>query len=204
MNFLKLLNIYLLYLFFYSYQLNYSLKYSISFSEKKKIYDRLSLYITKDSRFMEKSFIDYGSRINKALLEVIKGILLDLSVSNISTNHCFYITFDTKHKEVQISSNLKKQYPSEMTIILQNQFWDLNINDSFFQVTLSFNRKREILIIPFESIKRFNDPFVKFSLELEIKANTEKKKKYKTTNLKNKKEVKNKIISLANFRKKKD
>ena len=153
---------------------------------------------------MEKSFIDYGSRINRALLEVIKGILLDLSVSNISTNHCFYITFNTKHKEVQISSNLKKQYPSEMTIILQNQFWDLNINDSFFQVTLSFNRKREILIIPFESIKRFNDPFVKFSLELEIKTNTEKKKKYKTTNLKNKKEVKNKIISLANFRKKRD
>jgi len=171
--------------------------------KKKIFYDRLSSYITRDSRFMEKSFIDYGSRINKALLEVIKGILLDLSVSNISTNHCFYITFNTKHKEVEISSNLKKQYPSEMTIILQNQFWDLSINDSFFQVTLSFNRKKEILVIPFESIKRFNDPFVKFSLELEIKTKAEKMKKYKSTS-KNKKEVKNKIISLENFRKKKD
>ena len=148
---------------------------------------------------MEKSFIDYGSRINKALLEVIKGILLDLSVSNISTNHCFYITFNTKHKEVQISSNLKKQYPSEMTIILQNQFWDLNINDSFFQVTLSFNRKREILIIPFESIKRFNDPFVKFSIQLDFNEQIKQtKRKMK------KKEVitKKKIISLEDFRKK--
>ena len=92
-----------------------------------------------------------------------------IGTKKISSNHCFYITFDTGYKNVEISKSLKKDYPKEMTIILQNQFWDLLISEEFFSVTLSFNRKRENLTIPFESIKRFNDPFVKFSLELDIR-----------------------------------
>ena len=149
---------------------------------------------------MEKKFIDYGQRINKALLQVVRDILMDLSELKISSNNCFYITFDTEHKNVEISKLLKKDYPKEMTVILQNQFWDLLVSEESFSVTLSFNRKRENLTIPFESIKRFNDPFVKFSIQLEI---TDEKKQIKNPVQKKKRTNKQKIVSLADFRKRK-
>ena len=92
---------------------------------------------------MEKIYIDYGQRINGAILGVIKDILKDLSESKISSNHCFYISFKTKDKNVKISRNLLKEYPNEMTIVLQNQYWDLDVNKDFFSVTLSFNKKKK-------------------------------------------------------------
>ena len=156
---------------------------------------------------MEKKFIDYGQRINKALLQVVRDILMDLSELKISSNHCFYITFDTEHKNVEISKSLKKDYPREMTIILQNQFWDLLVSEEFFSVTLSFNRKRENLTIPFESIKRFNDPFVKFSLELDIRnkvTSDYKPSKDKNVSNSSSSKIDKNIVSLDNFRKKKD
>ena len=149
---------------------------------------------------MEKEFIDYGKRINAALLLVIKEIIQDLSESKISSNHCFYITFDTTHEGVILSKKLKKEYPKQMTVILQNQFWDFKIKKDSFNVTLSFNRIKEMLSIPFESIKKFNDPFVKFSLELEVRQ-SEKKSIKKSTADENVNTDSKKIISLESFRK---
>ena len=151
---------------------------------------------------MEKIFIDYGQRINAAILGVIKDILRDLSDSKISSNHCFYISFKTKSDGVKISKNLIKEYPSEMTIVLQNQYWDLDVKKNFFSVTLSFNKKKESLEIPFRAITKFYDPFVKFSIQLEL--NSEKriieKKQKKNKKIKNKEE---KIVTLDDFRKNK-
>ncbi|MDC3091859.1 ClpXP protease specificity-enhancing factor SspB, partial [Rickettsiales bacterium] len=132
-----------------------------------------------------------------------------LSDSKISNNHCFYITFDTNHPDVMISPKLKKEYPKEITIVIQNQFWDLEVGKKKFNVTLSFNRKKEVLSIPFESISKFNDPFVKFSLQLEFRAKKiTKPKKVKAikkiiTAEKNNQNL-NKVIKLDKFRKKKD
>tara|TARA_X000000950_G_scaffold285169_2_gene390296 strand:+ start:67 stop:534 length:468 start_codon:yes stop_codon:yes gene_type:complete len=155
---------------------------------------------------MEKEFIDYGKRINTALLQVIREILEDLSESKISSSHCFYITFDTTHKDIILSEKLRKEYPKQMTIILQNQFWDLNIRKDYFSVTLSFNRVKEVLSIPFESIKKFNDPFVKFSLELEIRQTEKASNKKEKINSNNKKHDTNskKVVSLESFRKDKE
>ena len=150
---------------------------------------------------MDRIFIDYGKRINNAILNVIKEILNDLSKSKISSNHCFYITFKTKASGVTIPDTLKKEYPEEMTIVLQNQFWDLKINKNKFSVTLLFNKKKEFLIIPFNTIVKFYDPFVKFSIQLEIKA----EKKQMNKKVKQRKKVnKQKIVSLADLRKKND
>ena len=150
---------------------------------------------------MKKIFIDYGDRINTAILGVVKDILKDLSDSKISSNHCFYISFKTKDKNVKISDNLKKEYPNEMTIVLQNQFWNLVVKKNFFSVTLSFNKKKESLEIPYKSVTKFYDPFVKFSIQLDSKE--ERKKLTKT--IEKKKQVKDKaekIITLDDFRKK--
>ena len=141
---------------------------------------------------MDKFFIDYGKRINNAILNVIKEILTDLSKSKISTNHCFYITFKTNSLGVTIPDTLKKDYPDEMTIVLQNQFWDLNIDKNKFSVVLLFNKKKEYLSIPFNTIVKFYDPFVKFSIQLEVK--DEKKQINKP--LKKKREQVNKKLYL--------
>ena len=71
---------------------------------------------------MKKIFIDYGQRINTAILGVIQDILRDLSESKVSSNHCFYITFKTQDSGVKISKNLQKDYPKEMTIGMCYQF----------------------------------------------------------------------------------
>ena len=155
---------------------------------------------------MKKIFIDYGQRINLAILNVIKDILNDLSESKISTNHCFYITFKTTHPDVKISNTLKKDYPSDMTIVLQNQYWDLSVTKKEFNVTLAFNKKRENLTVPFDAIIKFYDPFVKFSIQLELRREKKKKTIKKTTEKKQKNKIKlksEKIIALDDFRKKK-
>ena len=150
---------------------------------------------------MKKIFIDYGDRINTAILGVVKDILKDLSESKISSNHCFYISFKTKDKNVKISDNLKKEYPNEMTIVLQNQFWNLVVKKNSFSVTLSFDKKKESLEIPYKSVTKFYDPFVKFSIQLDSK---EERKKLTKTIEKNKqvKDKAEKIITLDDFRKK--
>ncbi len=151
---------------------------------------------------MDKIFIDYGTRINKAILDVIKEILKDLSKSKISSNHCFYITFKTKSNGVVFPNYLKKDYPNEMTVVLQDQFWDLKIRKNDFSVSLLFNKKKENIIIPFHSIIKFYDPFVKFSIQLDLKE--EKKLVKKIIKKEKKKNNKQKIVSLADFRKKDD
>ena len=153
------------------------------------------------NRLWTKFFIDYGTRINKAILDVIKEILKDLSKSKISSNHCFYITFKTKSNGVVFPNYLKKDYPNEMTVVLQDQFWDLKIKKMIFLFP-SYLIKKENIIIPFHSIIKFYDPFVKFSIQLDLKE--EKKLVKKIIKKEKKKNNKQKIVSLADFRKKDD
>ena len=91
---------------------------------------------------MKKIFIDYGQRINVAILTVIKGIIKDLEESKISSNHCFYITFKTQSEGVKIPKNLLKEYPNEMTIVLQNQYWDLEVKKISFQLLYHLIKKK--------------------------------------------------------------
>ena len=87
-----------------------------------------------------------------------------------------------------------------MTIVLQNQYWNLSVKQNNFSVALSFNKKKETLIIPFNAITKFYDPFVKFSIQLELKeekGKTDKEKKIKKSKT-------TKIIALDDFRKKND
>ena len=79
----------------------------------------------------------------------------------------FYIAFDTNAPGVRISPRLHERYPTEMTVVLQHQFWDLNVTDHAFEVGLSFGGIPEKLFVPFSSIKGFFDPSVQFALEFE-------------------------------------
>ncbi len=111
--------------------------------------------------------IRYDLLTQQALRGVVRSVLADAAKKGLPGDHHFYITFDTKADGVRISERLLGQYPEEMTIILQHQFWDLAVNDDGFEVGLSFGGIPEKLTVPFEAITGFFDPSVQFGLQFE-------------------------------------
>jgi len=105
--------------------------------------------------------------VEDALRGVVRRALLEVSKSGLPGDHHFYLTFRTGENGVQIAPALKSQYPKEMTIVLQHQFWGLEVNEEGFAVTLSFGGKHERLVVPYRSIVSFADPWVKFGLQFE-------------------------------------
>ena len=111
--------------------------------------------------------IRYDLLTQQALRGVVRSVLSDAAKKGLPGEHHFYITFDTKAPGVRISERLLGQYPEEMTIILQHQFWDLEVSDTGFEVGLSFGGIPEKLTVPFEAINGFFDPSVQFGLQFE-------------------------------------
>ncbi|HPF45410.1 MAG: hypothetical protein KDF58_07150 [Alphaproteobacteria bacterium] len=113
---------------------------------------------------MTDSIIKYDEMVQAALIGVVRDILKDTAANGLPGEHHFYITFQTTHPNVKIPKYLKERYEEDMTIVLQNQFWDLSIDDDHFEISLSFNRNKEHLSIPFDSLLGFFDPSVDFGL----------------------------------------
>jgi hypothetical protein len=111
--------------------------------------------------------IRYDLLAQDALRGVVRSVLVDTAKNGLPGEHHFYISFDTNADGVRMSARLREQYPQEMTIILQHQFWDLAVTDDHFEVGLSFNGVPERLMVPFEAIKSFFDPSVQFGLQFE-------------------------------------
>lgn len=102
--------------------------------------------------------------VQKALLSVVRDVLQNAAEEGLPGDHHFYITFDTNHPKTSIPSYLKERYPDEMTIVVQNQFSNLVVDDNHFEISLSFNSKLEHLYIPFLALEGFFDPSVDFGL----------------------------------------
>jgi hypothetical protein len=111
--------------------------------------------------------IRYDLLTQKALRGVVRSVLADAVKKGLPGEHHFYISFDTQADDVKLSQRLRAQYPQEMTIILQHQFWDLSVDDDGFEVGLSFGGVPERLAVPFDAIKSFFDPSVQFGLQFE-------------------------------------
>jgi hypothetical protein len=116
---------------------------------------------------MAEDFIRYDVLVQDALRGVVRKVLREVAESGLPGNHHFYIAFDTRAAGVRISSRLRQQYPEEMTIVLQHQFWDLNVTEHAFEAGLSFGGVPERLLVPFTAIKGFFDPSVQFGLQFE-------------------------------------
>lgn len=109
--------------------------------------------------------IHYEQLAQDALRGVIREVLMRAEQNGLPGDHHFYIAFDTQADGVSISKRLKEQYPVEMTVVLQHQFWDLKVTDTHFEIKLSFNNVPETLIVPFSAIKVFFDPSVPYGLQ---------------------------------------
>ena len=143
-------------------------------------------------------FLDYKSLIKSSLIDVIKHALKKTSEYGISNGHHFYITFDTTNTENQIPEYLKKDYPKTMMIVIENEFWNLKVEQEYFSVDLKFKGKVDHLRINFSSLKTFVDPSVSFTLNLDIedKIISEKSKKKKKVLKKKQLENKSNVIFL--------
>jgi uncharacterized protein len=116
---------------------------------------------------MPTDHIRYDVLARDALRGVLRRVLSDAAEHGLPGEHHFFITFLSKADGVKLSPRLLAQYPEEMTIILQHQFWDLVVTDERFEVGLSFGGIPERLVVPFAAVKSFLDPSVKFGLHFE-------------------------------------
>ncbi|HKH80165.1 MAG TPA: ClpXP protease specificity-enhancing factor SspB [Methylovirgula sp.] len=119
---------------------------------------------------MASDLIRYDLLVQDALRAVMRKVLADAAREGLPGDHHFFITFRTRAAGVRLSNRMREQYPNEMTIILQHQFWDLNVGDQAFEVGLSFHGKSETLLIPFDAVTGFFDPSVEFGLKFELAA----------------------------------
>jgi hypothetical protein len=117
---------------------------------------------------MPTDLIRYDLLVQDALLGVVRKVLADSARDGLLGDHHFYVTFRTGAPGVKLSARMRERYPDEMTIILQHQFWDLEVNEQSFQVGLSFGGTAELLVIPFDAVTGFFDPSVQFGLKFEI------------------------------------
>jgi hypothetical protein len=116
---------------------------------------------------MTQDILRYDLMVQDALKGVVRKILAEAGRDGLPGEHHFYITFRTGAPGVRLSQRLREKHPDEMTIVLQHQFWDLNVSEHAFEVGLSFSGVPERLLIPFDAITTFFDPSVQFGLKFE-------------------------------------
>lgn len=117
---------------------------------------------------MAQDHIRYDILAQEALRGVVRKVLNEVARTGLPGDHHFFISFVTQAPGVRLSQKLLGQYDKEMTIVLQNQFWDLKVTETGFEVGLSFDGINELLFIPFSAIKGFFDPSVQFGLQFEV------------------------------------
>ncbi len=117
---------------------------------------------------MAVSTLSYERMVEDALRGVLRQALRLTAAQGLPGSHHFYITFDTTHPGVRIPESLRALHPNEMTIVLQHQFWDLQVTDEGFEITLSFSGVSQRLKMPFAAVTAFADPHAKFGLQFHV------------------------------------
>lgn len=111
--------------------------------------------------------IDYPRIIQEALRDVVRRVLAQVAEHGLPGEHHFLIAFRSTHPDVRVPKFLRDMYPDEIKIMLQHQFWDLEVDEELFSVTLSFNAARQRLVVPFAAVTAFVDPSVELVLRFE-------------------------------------
>ena len=115
------------------------------------------------------SLLPYETWIEQALRHVVAQAIEHVAVQGLPGGHHFYITFRTDYPGVDIPQRIRAQYPAEMTIVLQHQFWDLGYDrdTKTIQVGLSFGGVPSKLIIPLDAVVEFADPHIRYGLRFQ-------------------------------------
>ena len=121
--------------------------------------------MSDDTEQRPESLLPYQEWTEAAMRQVMVRALAHVGAEGLPGSHHFYLTFKTHGDGVDIPEFLKEQYPDEMTIIIQHQYWALKVRDDYFEVTLTFKKLPAPLHIPFAALTAFFDPGVQFGLQ---------------------------------------
>ena len=110
--------------------------------------------------------IDYKNILKKNMLNVLKDVLQDIEINGLKDGHHLYITINTNSKNLKIPKWLKEKYKNSITIVIQYEYWNFKVKKNSFNISLSFNDVRANLIVPYESVISFADPYANFGLKL--------------------------------------
>ena len=111
--------------------------------------------------------IDYGNLMHRAMRTLIRQVLEGVAQDGLPGNHHFFITLGTRYPGVEMADWLRDRYPDEITVVIQNWFDNLTVDEDGFAITLNFGNQPEPLYIPFDAISTFVDPSVEFGLRFE-------------------------------------
>jgi hypothetical protein len=122
-----------------------------------------------DQKQRPESLLPYETWIEQALRHVVAQAIEHVAVQGLPGGHHFYITFRTEYPGVELPQRIRAQYPKEMTIVLQHQFWDLAFNRTTqsIQVGLSFGGVPSKLVIPLDAVVEFADPHIRYGLRFQ-------------------------------------
>ena len=122
-----------------------------------------------DQKQRPDSLLPYEKWIEQALRHVVAQAIEHVAAEGLPGGHHFYITFRTGHPGVELPQRIKAQYPQEMTIVLQHQFWDLGFDrqTQTIQVGLSFGGVPSKLVIPLDAVVEFADPHIRYGLRFQ-------------------------------------
>jgi hypothetical protein len=117
---------------------------------------------------MPASPLDYSQLVERALRRVVHDALEVVALQGLPGRHHLYVTFRTDHPGVVLDDGLRARYPAEMTVVLQHEFWGLEVAPDRFGVTLSFGGQPQRVEVPFAAIRVFADPSVEFGLQFTV------------------------------------
>ena len=125
--------------------------------------------MAEDKEQQPESLLPYDEWVEAAMRQVVARALAHVAANGLPGEHHFYLTFRTEYPGVEMPQRLRAQYPQEMTIVLQHQFWDLKMDDEagLFSVGLSFGGVPAALVIPLGALTGFADPFVRYGLRFQ-------------------------------------
>jgi len=109
----------------------------------------------------------YAQMVEDALRGVVRRALNAANTEGLHGNHHFYVTFLTRFPGVELPDHLMDRYEHDMTIVLQHQYWDLKVEETYFEVSLSFNKMPTHIHVPYAAVTSFADPSVQFGLQFE-------------------------------------
>ena len=145
--------------------------------------------------------INYNKILRDNMRNVFREVLLNISENGLQEGHHLYVTFDTNNTKVKIPTWLKEKHPEEMTIVIQYEYWDFIIKKNLFNISLSFNNIKTDLIIPYDSVISFADPYANFGLKLDKEQKSKKKIESKINKITKKNNSAKKINNILEFKK---
>lgn len=121
---------------------------------------------------MADDLIGYDALMQDAMRSVVRAAIMRAAGPHgLPGRHHFYITFRTHAPGVVLPEHLQARYPEEITIVMEHQFWDLEVFSDRFRVILKFGGNPYPIVAPFAAITRFYDPSVRYGLQFDALAN---------------------------------